>query len=84
VTYESKNVTHLVRLETVQFFPHRQVVDMSPINVETAEVTQHVRPESTSQVGTAEKATNVFLANSDRPLRSGILDMCIKISYCVQ
>ena len=40
-------VTHLVRLEAVQLFPRRQAVGIRPISVETAEVTQRVRPEST-------------------------------------
>jgi hypothetical protein len=33
-------VTHLVRLETVQLFPRRQVVGIRPISVEEAEVKQ--------------------------------------------
>jgi hypothetical protein len=61
-------MTHLVRLEDVQLFPRRQVVDIRPISVEAAEVTQRVRPESTRQVGTAEKVPNVFFANSPPPL----------------
>ncbi len=83
MTYEPKTcksyqiVTDLVRLKVVQLFPHRQAVDIRPISVESAEVTHHIRPESARQVGTAEKAPNVLFANSDRPLSSRILDVCI-------
>jgi hypothetical protein len=70
-------VTHLVRLKTVQLFPHRQTVDIRPTSVEEAEVTQGIRIESSRQVGTVEKVPNVIFSNSDRPLRSRILDMCI-------
>jgi hypothetical protein len=70
-------VTHLVRLKDVQIFPHRQTVVIRSISVETSEVTQYIRPESVSQVGTTEKTSNVFFANSDRPLSSRILDVCI-------
>jgi hypothetical protein len=40
-------------------------------------VTQCIRTESVRYVGTEEKAPNVFFANSDRPLSSRILDICI-------
>jgi hypothetical protein len=81
-------VTHLVRLEAVQLFPHRQAVGIRPISAEATEVTQRVtnkrrevthrvRSESTRQVGTGEKSPNEFFADSDRPLSSRIFDMCI-------
>ncbi len=66
-----------MRLKVVQLFPHRQVVGIRPISIETTEVTQCIRSESASHVGTVEKAPNVLFANSDRPLSSRILDMCI-------
>jgi hypothetical protein len=70
-------VTHLVRLNAVQLFSHRQAVGIRTIRIEVAEVTQRIRTESASHVGTVEKAPNVIFANSDRPLSSPILDMCI-------
>ncbi len=63
-------VTHLVRLKTVQLFTHRQAVGISPISVETVEVTQCIRPECSRQVGSVEKAPNVLFVNSGRPLNS--------------
>jgi hypothetical protein len=57
-----------VKLDTIPLFPHRQAVAIRPKGIEAAKV-----PEPSRQVGAAKETTNVFFANSDRPVISRIL-----------
>ena len=73
-------VTQLVWLKMIHTTsPHRQTVGNRPVGIEEEEVgieeeevSQRISSESERQVGTTEKAPNVFVANSDDPLRSRI------------
>ena len=61
-------------LDTIQLFPHRQAVAIKPKGIEAAKV-----PEPSRQVGAAKETTNVFFANSDRPVSSCILVNSVSI-----